>query len=66
MKTFEYHMSWQVFFPCLQIWTNVKNKYEKVKFKLFLEKKIIRFEKIKNHVMTFPYWFWFGNKFLNV
>ncbi len=32
----------------------------------FLEKKIIRFEKIKNHVTTFPYWFWFGNNFLNV
>jgi hypothetical protein len=31
---------------------------------LFLEKKVIRYFLIKNHVVTFPYWFWLGNEFL--
>jgi hypothetical protein len=36
----------------------VKNIYEKAIFYfMFFEKKIIRFEKIKNRVMAFPYWF---------
>jgi hypothetical protein len=40
-------MSRQVLFPRLKICTNVKNKYEKGNFELFLEEKIIRFEKLK-------------------
>ncbi len=53
------------------ICTNVKNKYEKgvSNHFWFLKKKIIRFSKIENHVVTFFSWFWFGfkkkkNKFL--
>jgi len=49
----------------LKICTNVKNKYEKRIFDhLFLKKKIIHqiCKKIKNHVVTFSYWFWFDNK----
>jgi hypothetical protein len=30
------------------------------------EKKSLYLLKIENHVATFPYWFWFGNNFLNV
>ncbi len=32
----------------------------------FLKKKSLDLQKIKNHVVTFIYWFWFGNKILNV
>jgi hypothetical protein len=31
----------------------------------FFEKKSLDFQKIKNHVVTFP-WFRFGNNFFNV
>jgi hypothetical protein len=46
----------------------LKNKYGKRIFgQMFFEKKVISFaKKIKNHVVTLPYWFWIGNKFLNV
>jgi len=50
----------------LKICTNVKNKYEKGMFDFFLRKKSLDLKIIKNHVPTFPYWFWFGNNFLNV
>jgi hypothetical protein len=33
---------------------------------IFFEKKSLDLQKIKNHVVTFPYQFRFGNKFLNV
>jgi len=49
----------------LKICTNVKNKYKKRIFDhLFLKKKIIHqiCKKIKNHVATFSYWFWFDKK----
>jgi len=32
----------------------------------FLRKKSLDLQKIKNHVVTFSYWFCFGNNFLNV
>jgi hypothetical protein len=34
--------------------------------KIILQKKPLDLQKIKNHVTTFPYWFWFGNKILHV
>jgi hypothetical protein len=37
----------------------VKSKYE-------FKKKTLDFQKIENHVSTFPYWFWSGNNLLNV
>jgi hypothetical protein len=44
----------------------MKNKYEKRIFGLFfLRKNSLDLHKNKNHVLTFPYWFWFGNKNLN-
>jgi len=33
---------------------------------IFVRKKSLDFQKFENHVATFPYWFWFGSKFLNV
>ncbi len=56
------------FFFGLKFCTNVKNKYEKRIFGhfFFWRKKSLDLQKIKNHVLTFPYWFWFGNKILNV
>jgi hypothetical protein len=51
----------------LKICTDVNNKYEKGLFDIFFgEKKVFIFAKIENHVATFPYWFWFGENFLNV
>jgi hypothetical protein len=46
----------------------VKNKYEKGIFlsPFFWRKKSLDLQKNENCVGTFPYWFWFGNKFLNV
>jgi hypothetical protein len=45
----------------------VKNKYEKGIFNIKnLRKKSLDLQKFENHVGTFPYWFWFGNNFLNV
>jgi hypothetical protein len=32
---------------------------------LFLRKKSLDLQKIENNLGTFPYWFWFGNIFLN-
>ncbi len=51
--------------------SEIFNKCEKCIWKeniwtLFFKKKIIRFEKIENHVATFPYWFWFNISFFNV
>jgi hypothetical protein len=39
----------------------VKNKYEKRIFDDFLKKRkhSLDLQKIKNHVATFSYWFWF-------
>jgi hypothetical protein len=45
----------------------VKNKYEKRIFDHFsFGKKSLDLENNKNHVATFLYRFWFGNKLLNV
>jgi hypothetical protein len=33
---------------------------------VFLRKKALDLQKFENHVGTFPYWFWFGKKNLNV
>jgi hypothetical protein len=46
----------------------VKNKYEKGIFDHFFggRKQLLDLQKIENHVARFLYWFWFGNKFLNV
>jgi hypothetical protein len=43
----------------------MKNKYEKGIIDHFFNKnKSLDFQKIENHVATFPYWFWFGNNFI--
>jgi hypothetical protein len=52
------------FFFGLKFCTDVKNKYEKRIFDHFFKEKLIRFLKIKNHVVTFGYWF--SINFLNV
>jgi hypothetical protein len=56
------------FFFNLKIFTNAKKKYEKGIFDhfFFLRKKSLDLQKNENRVGTFPYWFWFGNNFLNV
>jgi len=44
-----------------------EKKYEKEIFDRFLFYFIsLDLQKIENHVGTFPYWFWFGDKGLNV
>ncbi len=43
------------FFLLLKFCTNVK----------FFQRKSLDLQKIKSHVVKFPYWFWFGNKILN-
>jgi len=52
------------FFFGLNFCTNVKNKYEMGIFYLyfFKKRKSLDLLKSENHVATFPYWFWFGNK----
>ncbi len=59
------HMSWQVFFLVWnfgQMWKiNMKKEY----LIIFL-KKTVDMQKNEKHVVTFPYWFWFDNKILNV
>jgi hypothetical protein len=32
----------------------------------FEKKKSLDLQKVKNHVVTFHYWFWFDNRFSNV
>jgi hypothetical protein len=51
-----------LFFLGLKLRTNVKLKNEKRIFGHFgfLRKKSLDLQKIKNHIKTFPYWFWFG------
>jgi len=57
-----------LFFFGLEFCTNVKNKYEKrILFDHFFHrKKLLNLQKFKIHVATFHYWFWLGNKFLNI
>jgi hypothetical protein len=58
IENIQIHMSRQVFFFCLKIFTNVKNNMKMKYFIIFcLKRKVIRFLKIDNHVATFPYWF---------
>jgi hypothetical protein len=51
------------FFLALKFWINMKREYFD---HFFLTKKSLDLQKIKNHIGKFPYWFWFGNKILNV
>jgi hypothetical protein len=47
----------------LKFCTNVKNKHDKGIFYPFFKKiKSLDLPKSENHVATFPYWFWFGDK----
>jgi len=65
IENIQIRISWQMFFFGLKICTNMKNKYEKGIFDFFI-KKLLDLKKVNNYVMTFPYWFWFGNIFFNV
>ncbi len=59
-----YMLHKRLLFFGLKFCIKVKYKYEKKIFDhFFFDKTIIRFMKKKfNHVVTFPYWFLFGNK----
>ncbi len=48
-----------IFLKCLKkVWKENNGHF------FFWEKNSLDLQKIKNHVVTFPYWFWLGNKFL--
>ncbi len=71
IENIEIHMSWEVFFLVwnfAQMWKiNMKREYLIICF--FGRKQSLDLQKIENHqnhVVTFLYWFWFGNNFLNV
>jgi hypothetical protein len=68
MKTFKHTCHDESPFFGLKFWINVKIKYEKWIFAhyLFGTKKSLDLQKVKDHVVRFPYWFLFGNKILNV
>jgi hypothetical protein len=68
IENIQIHMSWWVSFFGLKFCINVKNIYEKGIFNhIFLgTKKSLDLQKVNNHIVTFAYWFWFGNKILNV
>jgi hypothetical protein len=66
IKTFKYTCHVESFLWGLKICTNVKNQYEKKNLIIiFLRKKSLDLNYFENHVVTFPYWFWFGNNYLN-
>jgi hypothetical protein len=62
------HVMTRLLFFGLKFCPNVKIKYEKRIFDhfFFWKKSHWISKKIKNHVVTFSYWFWLGNKILNV
>jgi hypothetical protein len=65
LKTFKYTCQDKCFFlvwKFVQMWKiNMKGEYLN-----FFEKKFIRLKIMLKIVTTSPYWFWFGNNFLNV
>jgi hypothetical protein len=67
LKTFKYTFHDKLFF-WFEILLKCEKKYEKKLFGDFfiLRKKTLDFQKIKNYVVTFPSWFWFVKKNLNV
>jgi hypothetical protein len=65
IENIQIRMLQQVFFLVWifsQMWKIYMKKEYFITF--FIEKKIIKFQKIKNHAVTFPYWFWSSVKFL--
>jgi len=63
IKNIQIHMPWRVFFFLVwnfaQMWKNKMRKEYLVTF-FFWRKKPLDLQKIKNHIETFAYWFWFG------
>jgi len=62
------HMPCRVFFFLFENLHKCEKKYEKRIFGHFFfgRKKSLDLQKIKNHIETFPYWFWFGKFLKNV